>query len=361
MGKEEIIARLTRNLAEIITPDEFTARLSSGEPLTHYIGFEISGYVHLGTGLMSALVIKDLQALGVQCTVWLADWHSAINHKLDGTHETAARIGQGYFTEALRASLSAVGGDPAQLEFRLASEWYEKDFAKYWDVLVRGAQVTTLARIVRSIDITGKEAGEDVEYARTLYPLMQAADIFYQGIDIVHAGMDQRKIHVVVRDEAAHMAPGKPKPVILHHPLLQSLSGKQLGDKMSKSDPGSAIFVHDDPQDIEKKIMKAFAEEKNIENNPVLNWTKNLLFWSASWRTTHPFVIEREAKHGGNVEFTSYADLEKSYAEGNVHPADLKAAVAKEIITLLEPVRAHFAKPGIAAKKADLDKVLAAR
>src|SRR3989338_6673575 len=106
-----IINRLIKNSAEIINEDHFRERLESGTKLTHYIGFEISGYVHIGQGIMSALVMKDLTDLGVQCTVWLADWHSAINEKLDGKKETAARIGQGYFTEAIKACLVSVGAD----------------------------------------------------------------------------------------------------------------------------------------------------------------------------------------------------------------------------------------------------------
>jgi tyrosyl-tRNA synthetase len=353
--KDEIINRLIEKAAEVITADELRARLSSGDALTHYIGFEISGYVHLGTGIMASLVMKDLTDLGVKCTVWLADWHSAINHKLDGNQVTAARIGQGYFAEAMKASYIAVGGNPKDIEFRLASDWYAKDFPVYWEKVIAVSQNTTLARMVRSIDITGKAAGEDVDYARTMYPAMQAADIFYQGIDIAHAGMDQRKIHVVVRDTAEAVVPGKPKPVIIHHPLLQSLNGKDKEDKMSKSNPDSAIFIHDEPAEIERKLKKAFAPEKEVEHNPVLNWTKNMLFWN---RTT-PFIIERKDEHGGNLEFASYDDLEKAYAAGDLHPMDLKAAVAKAVIELLAPVREHFAKPEIAAMKAELDEVLA--
>ncbi|MBI1833432.1 MAG: tyrosine--tRNA ligase [Candidatus Andersenbacteria bacterium] len=356
-SKEKIINRLISNNAEIITATELQERLKSESQLTHYIGFEISGYVHLGTGIMSALVMKDLTDLGVKCTVWLADWHSAINNKLDGTRETAATIGRGYFTEAMKASYVAVGGNPEDIEFRLASEWYNKDPESYWGTVIKVGQHTTLARMLRSIDITGKEAGEDVDYARTMYPAMQAADVFFQNIDIAHAGMDQRKIHVVVRDAASKIAPDKPKPIIIHHPLLQSLNGKNKEDKMSKSNPDSAIFVHDDPKDIEHKIKKAFAPEKEIDHNPILNWTKTMLFWNRS----KPFVIERKEEHGGNLEFTSYAELEKTYATGNLHPMDLKNTVAHELIQLLAPVREHMAKPEIAAMKADLDAVLAAK
>ncbi len=347
-----IINRLIKNLAEVITEAELRTRIESGEPLTHYIGFEISGYVHIGQGIMSALVIKDLQALGVKCTIWLADWHTAINHKLDGTKETAAKIGKGYFTEAIKACLIAVGADADAVEFRLASQWYAKDTMQYWETMLDVAKHTTLARIQRSISIMGKEAGSDIELAALLYPAMQVADIFYQHIDIAHASMDQRKAHVVMRDTAAKIAPEIPKPVAIHHPLIDSLTGES---KMSKSKSDSAVFIHDSAKEIERKIKKAFCEEKNIEKNPILNWTKNILFWDRQALC----IIEREEKHGDNVSFATYKELESAYAAGDVHPMDLKATVAKEIIALLAPAREHFAKPEIAALKQELDDVIA--
>lgn len=351
---ELIVNRLIKNLAEIITQEEFKDRIESGEELTHYIGFEISGYVHIGQGIMSALVIKDLQALGVKCTIWLADWHTAMNGKLDGTKETAAKIGRGYFTKAMTACLLAVGADVDAVEFRLASDWYGKDAMRYFETVVAVAKNTSVARAMRSISIMGKEAGEEAELSTLLYPAMQVADIFFQDIAIAHASMDQRKAHVVMRDVADKITPGKPKPIALHHPLIDSLSGD---NKMSKSKPDTAVFVHDSGEEIERKIKKAFCEEKNIEKNPILNWTKNILFWN---RAT-PFLIDREEKHGGNISFDSYEALEAAFAAGDVHPMDLKATVAKEIIALLAPAREHFAKPEIAALKQELDDVLAKR
>ncbi len=365
---DEIIKRLIKNSAEIITEDELTKRLSDSEKLTHYIGFEISGYVHLGTGLMASLIIKDLNDLGVKCTIWLADWHSWINEKLDGTKETAAKIGTGYFTEAMKASYMAVGGDPDDLEFRLASEWYKKDNEKYWDTVINVSKHTTVARMLRSIDITGREAGDNVDYAKTMYPAMQVADIFYQDIDIAHAGMDQRKAHVIMRDVAKQVTPDKPKPVALHHPLLIGLQkptewpipeGKDQRDvilemKMSKSKSNSAIWVHDTPEEIERKIKKAFCPEGEVQYNPVLNWTGHIL----AWNRTKPFIIERKPEHGGDTEYNSYEELETAYAKGDLHPVDLKAMVIKELTEMLEPARKHFEKKDVAEKKQELDKLL---
>lgn len=353
--KDEIIKRLIANSAEIITEDEFGERLSSDEKLTHYIGFEISGYVHIGQGIMSSLVMKDLAELGVKCTVWLADWHTWINDKLDGTKETAAKIGIGYFTEAIKVSFLAVGGDPSKLEFRLASDWYDKDFMKYMQLSMKIMQKTTDARLRRSIDIMGREMGDEVAMSSLMYPAMQVADVFYQNIDIVHAGTDQRKAYVIMRDVSHKLFPGEKKPMVLLHHLLPGLFSAD--GKMSKSKPGEALFIHDEPEILQQKIDKAYCAAKDIKQNPVLEWTKHLLFWN---RTT-PFTIKRKSEHGGTVQFETYGELEAAYAAGDIHPMDLKSAVAKELIELLAPVREHFAKPEIAAMKAELDKVLESR
>jgi len=375
MSKNETIERLINNCAEIITADELRARLTSGDELTHYIGFEISGYVHIGQGIMSALVMKDLTELGVKCTVWLADWHTAINDKLDGNRKTAAKIGKGYFTEAMKACLMCVGLDPQKVEFRLATDWYKKDTLHYRDLVVKVSQNVTLGRMKRSISIMGRKENESVDMAKLTYPAMQVADILYQNIDIAHAGMDQRKAHVIMRDVADNILSFfkdkttlKHKPIALHHPLVIGLrkpptwpipEGMEQKDiimtmKMSKSDSNSAIWIHDTPEDIAKKVNKAFCPEKEITYNPVLNWIGHLLFWNR----TEPFRLERKPEHGGAVEFNTYQELEQAYSQGDIHPMDLKAAATKEITDLLAPARQHFAQSDIAAKKADLDKIL---
>lgn len=354
--KQAIIDRLVTNLAEVITADELRARLRQSQSrLTHYIGFEISGYVHIGQGIMSALVMKDLTDLGVQCTVWLADWHTWINDKLGGKLTSIRKIGDGYFKEAITASYLAVGGKKNEIEFRLADKWYRKNAYHYMNLEKLIEKHTSLSRMQRSLSIMGREEGSAVNVATLTYPAMQVADAFSQEVDIVHSSMDQRKAHVIMRDVADRVVPGKPKPIAIHHPLIDSLTGEK---KMSKSDPDSAVFIHDSPEEIERKVRKAFAPEKEIAKNPILNWSKNILFWN---REGKPFRIGREAKHGGAVEFASFQELETAYAAGNVHPLDLKTAVAKELIELLTPVRAHFAQPDIVAKKAELDEVLAKR
>jgi tyrosyl-tRNA synthetase len=137
----------------------------------------------------------------------------------------------------------------------------------------------------------------------------------------------------------------KEKPVIISHHMLSGLKEGQA--KMSKSDPDSAIFMEDKEEDVRRKIKKAYCPEKIVEGNPILDYAKNIVF---ERQLDGCFTINRDAKNGGNVTYTSYAELELDFVEGRLHPVDLKANVADAINKLLQPVREHFEKDAYARK-----------
>src|SRR5262245_37138842 len=83
---------ICQNLEEVLTRDDLERLIASGTPLRHYIGFEISGKVHLGTGLACLAKVKDFVDARVDCAIFLADWHSWINDKLGGDRETIRRM-----------------------------------------------------------------------------------------------------------------------------------------------------------------------------------------------------------------------------------------------------------------------------
>lgn len=342
MTNNEKFDLITKNLEEVLTPEELKALIESGTPLKHYIGFEISGKLHIGY-LFTALKIKDLQDAGAQTLIWLADLHSAINDKLDGNLETIKKMARGYFTDAFKILFQSIGGDPEKLEFKLCSEIYGQN-PDFWLTFLEVGKNTTLARTKRSVTIMGREESEDIDTAKLMYPIMQAADIFLLGVNIAHAGMDQRKVHVIARDVASSL--GQSKPVAIHHPILLGLSGKS---KMSKSKADGGISIHDNPDDIRRKINQAYAPEDQVENNPVLNWTKYLVFYNETSLT-----VSRPEKFGGDVTYATYGDLEEDYAEKKLHPMDLKNAVAEWLIKKLEPARTYFEDP---KRKATLEEI----
>ena len=58
------MALVERNTAEVIGADELPPLMDAGLELRHYIGFEISGKAHLGTGIVSMAKVRDLDRGG---------------------------------------------------------------------------------------------------------------------------------------------------------------------------------------------------------------------------------------------------------------------------------------------------------
>jgi len=330
---------------EVVTRDELVELFKTNSSPKHYIGFEISGFLHLGSLLTTGYKINDFIKAGVNCTVFLADWHTLINEKLGGNEENISKVSE-YYKEAFETVCPGV-------HVKMGSELYAEEQSKdYWKDFVRFTKHMSLARTMRTLTIMGRsEEEEKIDLAKLLYPPMQALDIRYLDVDIAHAGMDQRKIHMLVRDNFPKM--GWKVPVAVHHKLLPGLTkpeeqdenaillnsgeplrkndgGKILLNKMSKTNPNSTIFIHDSPDVIRTKIKKAWCEEGNIENNPLLEISKQILFHDYD-----EVKVERPEKFGGNISFSEYAELESVFAKKELHPTDLKQTVSELLVPIV--------------------------
>jgi tyrosyl-tRNA synthetase len=351
-----VSAALREPTEELLTVENLRKLIEMGVPLNHYIGFEISGFVHLGTGLISMQKVADLQKVGVKTRIFLADYHSWINKKLGGDLSVIKRVAGGYFKEALRVSLRIAGGDPDSAEFILGSELYDKLGIEYFTNVLRVSMETTLSRVRRSVTILGRSESEALTFAQLLYVPMQVADIFSMGVNIPHGGMDQRKAHVIAIEVGEKLFGYK--PVAIHHRLLPGLQmtkedweklseAKRSGVekfrevsaniKMSKSKPETAIFIHDPEEEIREKIRSAFCPPGEAEFNPVLELARLIIFRD---RREGFEVVNR--KTGERRMFESYSQLEEAYRRREVHPLDLKEAVADELVRILEPARRVF-------------------
>ena len=86
---------------EIVTKDELLELLKTNSKPKHYIGLEISGFLHLGSLLSTGFKINDFIRAGVNCTVFLADWHTLLNDKLGGDFENIRKVSK-YYEDAFR-------------------------------------------------------------------------------------------------------------------------------------------------------------------------------------------------------------------------------------------------------------------
>jgi len=228
--------------------------------------------------------------------------------------------------ELWRKTIKAIGIDA---EVVLGSDFqFEKEYQ--FDVM-KLAQHSTVNRGLRSM----QEIARDVENAtisQLWYPLMQAVDIKHLKCDVALGGIEQRKVHMIAKDNSKIL---NYDFVALHTSLITSLKGP--GEKMSKSIPGSGISVTDSFDEIKSTLKGAYCPEKEIKENPVLQIVKLIIF-----PRFDELEIKRPSKFGGNVKFKSYDALEKHYSSGGIHPLDLKNAVAEYLEEIIAPIRKGF-------------------
>jgi tyrosyl-tRNA synthetase len=344
MDLEHRLSLVIRNTQEIVTYEELHVLLETETKPKTYWGFESSGLIHIGMGLVCGSKIKDMVEAGFDFTIFLADWHSWINNKLGGNMENIRLCGA-YFKDCF----TALGVKPESVHYVWASDLAED--IGYWEKVVRIAKSVSVQRTWRALPIMGRDMSlTDMETAWIYYPCMQAADIFQMQLPVACAGIDQRKAHMLARDAAEKL--DWKKPVCVHTPLLIGLQGLQksekqfdenaetnlqISSKMAKSLPKTCIFVHDTPEEICTKILAAYCPPKEVRGNPVLEIAKLTIF--AEKKTLE---IPRLSKYGGPQNYESYEAVEKAYMNGSLHPLDLKEGVAKALADILKPVREYF-------------------
>ena len=336
---------------EVLTRQALKELLETESSPVAYNGFEPSGKVHLGTGVMCAYKMKDFIEAGIKFKVYLATWHAWINDKLGGDRELIKKAALHF-----KHSWIALGVPEDKVEFIWPDKLY--DDIEYWETVVKVAKEMTVSRGVRTLEIAGRKESESMKISSLLYTPMQVADIFHFGVHIPQLGMDQRKANVVAMEIGEKIGFWKPVPV--HHHLLQGLVKPDIWPlptdpaakkealsavKMSKSKPNTAIFIYDSPEEIKSKISKAFCPERETENNPILDLAKHIIF-----RENDSLTVRRPDKFGGNLEMQSFDELKTAFAGGKLHPMDLKGAVGEELAEILAPVREYFSKNKEAAE-----------
>jgi len=299
--------------------------------------------VHLGTGLICAYKMKDFIEAGIKFKAYLAVWHAWINNKLGGNLDLIRKA-----ADHFRHSWLSLGVPENKIEFIYADELY--DNGEFWRKMLLVAKQLTIARTKRTLEIAGRTDAEANYVSDFIYTPMQVADIFHMNINIAGLGMDQRKANIVAREVGPSI--NFWKPVCVHHHLLQGLTKPSVwpiteqnrkealvSAKMSKSKPETCIFIYDSPEDIKRKISNAFCPEKVVEYNPIIDICKYIIF-----REKDTLIIERPEKFGGNLELQSFGELVNIYKSGDLHPMDLKNAVAAILVETLAPSRRYFEK-----------------
>jgi len=328
MDLEQKYELIARNTQEIIMHDELKKLLDSKKKPVVYIGTAITGRPHIGY-FVWAMKAADFLKAGFKVKILLADVHGA----LDNCPWDLLQKRYEYYSIVIKGMLKSAGADISELEIVKGSSFQLKN-DYIMDMLKLSTKTSMHDAMKAASDVV--KMGDNPKLSGLIYPLMQALDEEYLGVDIQYGGVDQRKIMVFARENLPLLG-YKPRIEVMT-PLIPGLTAS---GKMSASDPNSKIDLLEKTADIKSKLNKAFCPEKSAENNGVLAFLK-IVVMAGKMDRKEKFVIERPEKFGGNVSFSTYDELQNAYVEGKLHPMDLKTALAKEIDKLLEPIRKDF-------------------
>lgn len=317
---------ITRNLQEFIGGDRMMKILEERD-LRLYWGTATTGRPHIGY-FVPMIKIADFLHAGCEVTILFADLHAYLDNmkapwELLG-HRTV------YYEHIIKSLLKSIGVPLDKLKFVRGTDYQLS--REYTLDVYRLSSMTT--------EHNAKKAGAEVVkqvaspfLSGLLYPGLQALDEEYLKVDAQFGGVDQRKIFTFAEENLPSL--GYAKRIHLMNPMVPGLNG----GKMSASEVDSKIDLLDSPEEVKKKLKRAFCAPGDIENNGVLAFCKSVIF---PLLKDEDFVLPRSADYGGPVNYKDYQTLENDFVTEAAHPGDLKSAVVTYVNRFLDPIRKDF-------------------
>ncbi len=297
---EEQFRILADAAVEIVPEEEFRAKLErsvrTGTPLRVKLGCDPSRPdLHLGHAVVLHK-LRQFQELGHQAILIIGDFTATIGDpsgrsatRPQLTLEETRQNAQTYVEQARKVLL------PERLSVRFNSEWLEE--LRFRELLTIAAQCTVAQMLEREDFWLRYSRGEPIGLHEFLYPLAQAMDSVAIRADVELGGTDQR-FNLLMGRHLQRFYGQEPQCLLLM-PLLEGTDGVE---KMSKS-LGNYIALTDPPNEMFGKLM-------SIPDSLIVRYYRLAAFAS-----------EAEAQQ-----------LEQQLQQGQLHPRDAKAMVARKIV-----------------------------
>jgi tyrosyl-tRNA synthetase len=131
---------------------------------------------------------------------------------------------------------------------------------------------------------------DDPTLGGLIYPLMQALDEEFLGVDAQFGGVDQRKIFTFAMENLPKIG-----YKVRAHLMNTMVAGLGEAAKMSSSEPDSKIDLLDKPEVVEKKLKKAVCKPKEVEGNGVIAFVEHVIFRAIALNVDREqeFVVKR--------------------------------------------------------------------
>jgi tyrosyl-tRNA synthetase len=298
---EEQFEYLKKGCVEIIQEDELKKKLSDSikkkKPLLVKVGFDPTAPdIHLGHTVLLRKM-KHFQELGHDVVFLIGDFTGLIGDpsgrsatRPSMTREEIARNAETYKAQIYKIL------SPQKTIIDFNSRWLGK--LTSFEIIGLTSKFT-VARILERDDFSQRfKEGLPISTHELLYPLMQAYDSVALRADVEMGGTDQKFNLLVGRDIQREY--GQQPQIIMTTPLLEGIDGVE---KMSKS-LGNYVGITEPPKEIFGKIMSI--------SDPLMFRYYELLT---------------------DVSLAQIEKWKKEVTRGKAHPRDLKAQLARTIVT----------------------------
>ena len=288
---------LERGVEEVIDRGHLEAALRSGKQLRIKLGIDpTSPNIHIGRAV-PLFKLRDFQELGHQIVLIIGDFTGIIGDTSDKdserpmlTEETVKKNLESYIQQAEKVI------DIKKCEVRYNSEWLGK--LNYHEI-GRQADVFSLSEFIARENIKKRlDAGKRISLRELLYPLMQGYDSVAIKADVEIGGTDQR-FNLLTGRELQRSYNQEPQDIITN-PLIEGLDGRKMSSSW-----GNGINLFDPANDMFGKVM-------SLKDELIIKY----------------FILTTR------VDMAEIKKYQEELTSATVNPRNLKARLAKEIVTL---------------------------
>jgi tyrosyl-tRNA synthetase len=302
MTIDEQISLLRKGTVDCIPEDELRRKLErsvkTGKPLRVKAGFDPTAPdIHLGHTVLIRKM-RHFQQLGHKVIFLIGDFTGMIGDP-SGRSVTRPALTREQIDENAETYKQQIFKllDRERTEIRFNNEWFSKFGA---DDFIRLAGKATVAQILEREDFKKRfQSQTPISIHELMYALAQGYDSVALEADVELGGTDQ-KFNLLMARQIQQAYGVKEPQLIMTTPLLEGLDGVQ---KMSKS-LGNYIGITESPRDMFGKVMSISDD----------------LMWRYYELLT-------------DLSPTELTALKDAAAKGERHPRDLKADLARRIIT----------------------------
>jgi len=297
---KELLERWTDNIYP--SKEEFFRALNSRRLVIYHGVDPTASQLHLGHST-NYFLLRKFQELGHKVILLIGDFTAQIGDptgksdvRKSLTKEEVKKNYKDYKEQAGKILDFKSRKNP--IEVRFNSKWLGKMALK--DVIKLAANITHGQTIKRNMFKERLEKNQEIYLHEFLYPLLQGYDSVAMNVDVEVGGTDQTFNMLVGRD-LVKIYRNKEKFVVTTPLLENPKTGKKL---MSKSE-GIFIALNDNPKEMYGKVM-ALPDE----------------------------VIIPCFKLCTELSLADIAVMENNLKSNSANPRDLKARLAKEIVTI---------------------------